>query len=292
MDDRKKQLELFAKQLSEGNPLSEEFLPELEDSLTKKYPNRLAEMRALKARNLSEEALAHQVLKNTGITIPSDFNNRSKTEDFFNRIIKERYPEIEPNAIIPDGNSKSIQNLHGYFQPETDKLKQHIAINPKIIDKSNPQKSIATVLHEAGHQYDDNILGYKDIPDSDLSPKNIFSSTPTNKLITDIDPTQAYELMSKGHHANIPKLREGSFGLGALKSMLKSGTFKALPIVGAAATGYAALQAPDVSAAVADNVIPGGLESLGPSEEDKAIENPQANPDIRRQMLERIKNGR
>jgi hypothetical protein len=92
--------------------------------------------------------------------------------------------------------------------------------------------------------------------------------------------------MAKGHHAEIPKLREGSFGLGALKSMIKSGTFKALPIIGGAATAATALNTPDASAAIGDAFVPGGLESLGPSQDDEVIENPQANPELRKKALQ------
>lgn len=63
---------------------------------------------------------------------------------------------------------------------------------------------------------------------------------------------------------------------------------RGLPIIGTAATAAAALSSPDASAAAADLVIPGGLESLGPSEEDAAIENPQANPELRKAALQKI----
>jgi hypothetical protein len=37
-----------------------------------------------------------------------------------------------------------------------------------------------------------------------------------------------------------------------------------------------------------DMAVPGGVDSLGPSEEDAAIENPQANPELRRKALESL----
>jgi hypothetical protein len=63
---------------------------------------------------------------------------------------------------------------------------------------------------------------------------------------------------------------------------------KAIPYVGTALAGAAALSSPDASAAAADLAIPGGLESLGPSEEDAAIENPQANPELRKAALQKL----
>lgn len=113
-------------------------------------------------------------------------------------------------------------------------------------------------------------------------------------VVRDLDPTQAYEILSKGHHAEIPKLREGSFEFGALKSMMKNGKFKsiagALPYVGGAVTAATALSSPDASAAVGDILVPGGLQGLGPSSEDAAIENPQANPELRKQALQKLMN--
>jgi hypothetical protein len=63
---------------------------------------------------------------------------------------------------------------------------------------------------------------------------------------------------------------------------------KAVPIIGTAAAGVAALSSPDASAAAADLVIPGGLESLSPSAEDATIENPQKNPELRKAALQKL----
>jgi hypothetical protein len=64
---------------------------------------------------------------------------------------------------------------------------------------------------------------------------------------------------------------------------------KSLPYIGSAIAGAAALSSPDASAAAADFAIPGGLESLGPSEDDAAIENPQSSPEMRRRALEALR---
>ena len=61
---------------------------------------------------------------------------------------------------------------------------------------------------------------------------------------------------------------------------------RGIPYIGTTLAGAAALSSPDASAAAMDMAIPGGLESLGPSEEDAAIENPQRNPAARRAALE------
>jgi len=63
---------------------------------------------------------------------------------------------------------------------------------------------------------------------------------------------------------------------------------RGIPYIGTTLAGAAALSSPDASAAAMDMAIPGGLESLGPSEEDAAIENPQRNPAARRAALEKL----
>lgn len=239
MDERRKTLEAYAKQLSEGNPLAEEFVPAGSETPNKWNLERLASKRALKARNLSEDALANEVLKNTGLKIPSDTAPRLKKEDFLHRLIKERYPELTPDISM--GLMQDHTTPDGIYSP----TENHIFLKnqPSIL------KNTSTALHEAGHQYDDNILKFDGT--DDVQFKNLKTNAPASRLVTDIDPAQAYEMIAKGHHAEIPKLREGSYGMGALKSMMKSGTFKqmvgAVPVVGGAA---AALMSGDASAAV------------------------------------------
>lgn len=264
MDDRRKLLEAYVKQLKEGIPFADDYIDKSSD----------IEENALLARNLSEQALANEVMKNTGIPVPDKTSSLSKKEDFLNRIVKERYPELEPKVRIKDLDG----SLGQYGQGEID-------INKWLVGKDNMDSVLGTTLHEAGHQYDDQILKHQG---KNLDLKALRDLRKDGFDLKNADPAQVYEMYSKGHHANIPNLREGSFGLGALKSYLKSGTFKALPIIGGAATAAAALSSPDASAAVGDALVPGGLESLGPSEEDAAIENPQRNSKLRQDALKGI----
>lgn len=297
MDDKfkrkKETLERFAKQVGSGDPLSEEFLPALPESITKQYPNRIADLRANQAGQLAEQALAQQVLKNTGVPIPSDFSNNSKTEDFFSRILKERYPEFEPNIQIKSDAevSKIIPDAAGIYSP----ISKKITINQDELLTNDPIRAVSTLLHEGGHQYDDQILNFNGTQST--MAKDLVKNAPKNRLITDIDPTEAYEIMAKGHHAEIPKLREGSYGLGALKSMLKSGNFKSLagPVAGLGLT--AAMMPEDASAA---DFIPGldQAENAGSAMDDreiqtevKALQN-YDNSQARRDALNRIKSGR
>lgn len=280
MEDRKKALEAFAKQLSLGDESSSKFLdPNMNEfNLSQK---------AFGARNLAEDALANEVLKNTGVPIPNPGASRLKQEDFMNRILQERYPELTPDVRVAD---LSKHDALGLYVPD----KAIIGVDKKLT--SDPIKSVSTLLHEGGHQYDDKVLKYN-MPDELLKSKNQHDIKGMYKkaLDSDIEPdaSQLFNTAAKGHHARIPNVRDAdSFGFGALKSMMKSGTFKALPIIGGAAAVGTALSSPDASAAVGDALVPGGLESLGPSADDAAIENPQANPEARRQALQRMRSGR
>lgn len=279
---RLKALEDYAKDVEQGLPFAEDYITK--DSNI--------ERNALKARSLSEEALAHQVLKNTGVPIPDDTAPASKQADFLSRIFKERYPELEPNVqIYSDEKLKSIfgpQGVSGYYTPDSQLGKAKIVVGESEFKRGGPVRAASTLLHEAGHQYDDKIL--KAATD-ELNLETLRKLVREGVDLKNMDPAQVYELYGAKHHAKIPNLREGTYGLGALKSYLKSGTFKAIPVIGTAAAGAAALSSPDASAAAMDAVIPGGLESLGPSEEDAAIENPQANPELRRAALQRLMGG-
>lgn len=248
MDERKKALELFSKQLSEGNPLAEEFVN------TKKSPL----SQSFQARDLAEDALANEVLKNTGVPIPGKGASQLKQEDFLNRILQERYPEISPDVSLKDLG----KDLGQYGQGKID-------INKNI--SNDPVKSVSTLLHEGGHQYDDKILKFKGT--DDVAKKQLIKNVPDGRILKDIDPMQMSEIINKGHHARIPNLRDSdSFGLGALKSMLKSGTFKqaagALPLVGGLA---AAAMSGDAMAAVP---VLGDADDVGMSgDEEKAMLN-------------------
>jgi hypothetical protein len=215
-------------------------------------------------------------LDNTGIPIPDQKTSLSKKQDFLSQILKERYPELEPNIQFDDLAKDIGQYKEG-----------KISLNKELAKGRDIQKLTSDVLHEGAHQYDDVKKIIPSISQDDFN-KELRKLKASGFDLKNADPAQVYEMIAGKHHAQVPKLREGTFGLGALKSYLKSGTFKALPIIGTAAAGAAALSSPDASAAAADLAIPGGLESLGPSEEDAAIENPQKNSELRRKALESL----
>jgi hypothetical protein len=304
---RKKLLEQFAKQVGQGNPLSEDLvrtsLPELDHNapITSKYQTEAAvNKRALQARDLAEDTLAHEVMKNTGIPIPNDNASRLKREDFLKQIIQERYPEFkigDDDLNLSMMNDKSVPE--GIYNADSGKM--FIKNKPNII------KNTSAALHEAAHKYDYEHLNF-DGTDDVSALRSMKDNLPSKRAIADIDPSEAYELMAKGHHADIPKLREGSFGLGALKSLLKSGTFKtiagALPFAGTAM----ALSSGDANAAAEElpSEIPGVGQvydairptAAGSANDDREMQNEvKANQNYdasaaRRDALMRLKNGR
>lgn len=223
MDDRRKALELLAK-----GKIST-------DSLIN--PNQSMLDKALDARDLNQSALAAKVFKDTGIPIPGRNAKASKIEDFYGQLAQERYPELKDTTI--DLADLSKENARGqYFSGDKNKW---IELQ-KDLWKKNPESAAGTLFHELGHAYDDQVLGQRGKP------------LQTNlKLPDSMSPEQAYEIMSNKHHTDfIPGKREvGSFGKGALESLMKNGTFRqvaaGLPLVGGAA---AAAMSGDAMAAV------------------------------------------
>jgi hypothetical protein len=273
LKDRKQALEAFAKQLKEGLPFAEGLIDADND----------VENNALLARNLSEQTLAHEVMKNTGVPVPGKGSSTSQKEDFLNRIMKERYPELEPNIQVK--NIDGAAGTYGNGVIEMDKI---------LMDHLPLHKNLATTLHEAGHQYDDQILGFRG---KELDLKTLRDLKKQGFDLKNADPAQVYELYSKGHHAQIPDLREGSFGLGALKSYLKSGNFKSLagPVAG---LGLGAAMMPEDASA--SDFIPGldQAENAGSAMDDKmmqtevrALDNYKNSPaaQARRDALRRIR---
>jgi len=265
---RKKALEDFAKNVERGIPLAEDYI--------QKSGNVLED--ALRARNLAEEALAQKVLDNTGIPIPDKTAPMSRKEDFLNRVLQERYPEIKKPIQLKD--------IPGGVASYSDGT---ISLNKDLFKNRDIVKATSDVLHEGGHFYDE--LKKLVTPDMvDDFNRELRKLRDSGFDLKNADPAQVYELIAQKHHSKIPNLRQGTYGLGALKSYMGSGTFKAIPIIGTAATAAAALSAPDASAAAADLIVPGGVESLGARKgsEDWIIENPQANPAARRAALEKL----
>lgn len=239
---------MYADRVKKGDLRSEAFIPK-DLSLSEKMTQ---------ARNLAGEALADQVLTNTGVPIPGKGSTKAQIEDFLGRLSEEHYPELENDIRIKSG--LSYPGMNG--EPQKALGLSYIG-SPKIeldadMVKKSPREAVATLLHEKGHQYDDKIRRFVGNPNVTSKKVKEFAEAGIK-----LDPTLAYELGADSHHDFIPDLREGSFELGALKSYLKSGKFKALAgMAGPAATAAGALLAGSPVDAMAE-AIPGGVENVG-----------------------------
>ena len=269
MDDRKKILELYSQNVSKGDPFSEEFIKRSDNIYND----------ALDARNLAEESLAHQILKNTGVKIPDARDSISKKEDFIQRVMGEFYPETNHNLKIvkPDGLTRGT----------------YLDNNIELADNKNIRELLSDAAHEYSHGYDDKVLGYYS---KKLDPYKTFRELKAKGINpNELDPTHLYEMIADKHHAKIAAgIRDGSFGLGALKSMMKNGTFKAIPIIGPAIGAGLATMAGEANAATSGLPILGEAESAGPVKgtPEYDIENPNLSYEARKQALERLRNGK
>jgi len=203
------------------------------------------------------------------LPIPDKTASTSKKLDSLQRILQEQYPELSLNMSPADED---------YYQ------KGQLFLNKKHLDQGDFAKSLGKGFHEAGHQYDTQVRGFDG---KELELKALREMRDSGLDLKRMDPAQVYEGYAKLHHDIIPGKREGSFGFGALKNYMKSGTFKALPYIGPALAGAAAISSEDASAAIP---ILNEAEALGPTKgsADYEIENPQSSPEARRRALERI----
>ena len=228
---------------------------------------------AFRARNLSEETLADQVLKNTGVPIPGNKASNSEIEKFSRDILAENYPEladklnIELNPELKDANALYRQDG------------STIVLNPERARK-DPVAFASDLFHETGHGYDLEKLKHDGKEINDSTFRKIRSS-----ISGDVDPTDVYEKLNEvtGHHAKIPGLRDGSFGLGALKSYITSGKFRGVAptLVKGAAAGAGGLAS--LAAEASD------AEDVGESTTQENAMLSERNQDIRdKKMLEAI----
>lgn len=195
------------------NRLSRRIIEEAESPEFNKTGELSSLNRVLSARDEAENLLAQQVLKNTGVPIPSKYASNAKFEDFLNRIMKERYPELSPDVNLIDLSKDNAKGL--YWRGKT--IPSWIEVANDL--KKNPIEAVGTMLHEAGHQFDDKVLN---------APRGKDLVEELVPVLEDLNPAHIYEQISKGHHVEIPNLRQGSYGKGALKSLLNYGKFRAI----------------------------------------------------------------
>lgn len=173
---------------------------------------------------------------------------------------------------------------------------QKLIVGSPYVNENFQQRGIATEMYKMAEKDS----GKKIIPDNVLRDEGLalhesrglgkkFGMSDYSQDVIDGLKTKAIKLNNpapdnfarKGYKELVESMRDR--GLSKFKAIPFVG-----PVIGAGLTAAAALSTPDASAAVGDAIVPGGLESLGPSEEDAAIENPQANPQLRRQALQQL----
>jgi hypothetical protein len=210
--------------------------------------------RALEARDLMEESLADLVLKDTKYKIPGKGSTKAEVTSFLEKLLSESYPEINPDITI-----KERMDALGLYDPSAKKIE---LLADEV--KKSPQKAGAAALHEGRHQLDNILMGSPNTS-SPVDLKDIDFKDKVKRMGMTLDPSDAYEYVAanpnKPHHLllsgrNVDK----SFGRGGLASYLKGGKFGMLP--GAIGVG-GALLAGSADEALADVIIPGGVESLG-----------------------------
>lgn len=246
--------------------------------------------KALEARDLAQGALGSEYLKQTGVSVPDIKRaSNSQIESFLNKLKEEAYPELNKNSI----ELNDFIPAKGEFDPNTGKI--------ELSKKYLPTKEdmVGTAFHELGHAYDQKkgTLNSKSLdlwtPEKKELLKNL--GIKSGKDLTKLDSSDISEIVQLGHHTNIPKLREGSFGLGALKSLLKNNTFKkTIPFIGPAIAGAATLASTgDVSAATQDMTpILNEAEGLGPERGslEEQVENPSLSREQRQKAIESLLN--
>lgn len=223
---------------------------------------------AQRTRNLYEDTLGSEYLRQTGVSVP-DLKRASpkQMEKFYNDILAENYPELSGKVGV---EYRPIEGAMGEFDPNT----KTVRINPEYVTDMN--RGTGTALHEFGHAYDrSEVDGFKSIPEESnkasklkaMKEQGITRGSQLEKL----PASEIYQHRSRGHHAILKKLRDaGGFGLGALKGLTSNGTFKSVvPFAGT----IAALASGNVEAAIP---IIGDSEPLGAQKgtEGYDIENP------------------
>jgi hypothetical protein len=208
--------------------------------------------RATSARDLMEESLSDLVLQDTKYKIPGKGSTKADVTSFLEKVLSEQYPEINPDITI----KQQLESL-GLYDPSNKKIE---LLADEV--KKSPQKALATTFHEGAHQFDD-----VKFPGNSVATKELIENRPEltekiKRMGLSLDPTEAYEVLGKEHHLPLSSRSGNTFGLGGLKSYLKSGKFKSV-MPGAIGTGVAAAMAGSASDALADVVVPGGVEGVG-----------------------------
>jgi hypothetical protein len=218
--------------------------------------------KAFEARDLYGESAAENLLRKTGVSVPDwKTASTSEKEKFFGNILAENSPLLKQNVMVdPDllkydkNTGKLVGNLGEYY-PGTGLI--------KVSDKRDLIKSLSDFLHELGHSRDDQI-------ENRIGITKEIDKTPLYKHVEDLKSgkvkkvmggEEAYKAASNLHHLKIPGRMKEFFEKSALDSILKGNKIKS--VLPGALTAGAAAMAGSASDALADVVVPGGVEGVG-----------------------------
>ena len=214
-----------------------------------------------------------------GISESKGFHGKTRTQD----IIKELSGDL--GIAVPDFKFKYTPGTVGTM----DSLKGLMTLNPESLGRYGKEAVIAHELRhlkEATGEYvpdksvrrmlytpvEDNITALERLsgmPEAvrkeegkSLAYYNKIKDRlfPNDKMKPSIDALDAYDFLERGH-----------FNKSFMKKNLER-VAKGLPIIGAAATVAGGLGYSDIAGAATDMAIPGGVEEMGVSEEQKMLD--------------------
>lgn len=134
---RKEALERYIKDAKSGLLLADEHI-DLDPSDLRNN--------ALLGRNLAGDALAHEVLKNTGLSVPDKRASKSQVESFLNKLAADEMRIKDPNIRLGDESA--------YFYND----------GKILVDKNKDRiRNVSDMLHEGGHKLDDLNQGYRSV---------------------------------------------------------------------------------------------------------------------------------
>lgn len=205
---------------------------------------------AIDARDLIEDTLGNEILKRTGVPIPSKGATRSEMEKFTQDIMTEQFgPERTRGMQI-----QIRDNLGSYGQ--YDPNNQIITLDKELV-KTDPARAIGTAVHEGPHYFDD-------IEDPNFKSQPISKRSKLleakKKFDVNSNSFDIYEFLGGDHTRKIPGRMDTS-GLSNLKNALSGKILRGLGPLATGAGAAAALASGDVAAL-------SGVENVGEGSTD------------------------
>ena len=192
---------------------------------------------SIRYRNLMEDTVGNEYLKNTGISVPNIKNaSRAEIERFTRDLLEENYGnDLGLKGIELDNKLSG----YGAYDPNNKK----VIINPNKFKTRSAAQNTGDALHEFGHVYDDstglwkNSINLGEMTKEKIEALKKMGITRDNAHLFDIDDVA--EVVSKGHHYELPE-RLKSWSRSALENLVNGRRLKQLAIPAAIGTGMIA----------------------------------------------------